>query len=277
MVGGLVRFVFEMACRRPSGTIAGVEIEHVMQSSGAGLLAPLGLALALGLRHALDPDHLSAVATITASEAGNGARRAMRIGLAWGLGHALTLLVLGIPVVVAGPWIPPWIHATAEVAIGALIVLLAVRLLVRWRRGELHVHAHSHGGSLHVHPHEHGALHARSVPHEHVHAHATLRSPRAAFGVGLVHGIGGSAPGGILMVAAAPDPARALAALFVFAAGTGLSMVIASGAAGVALSHGPIARRFGYVAPILGGGALAFGMWYALAGLSIVRMGSGVP
>lgn len=254
-----------------------MELESIAQHPGAGLLAPLGLALALGLRHALDPDHLSAVATITAGDAGNGARRAVRIGLAWGAGHALTLLVLGVPVVVAGPWIPPWIHAVAEVAIGAVIAFLALRLLRRWRRGELHVHAHAHGGSIHSHPHGHGEPHAKSVPHEHVHDHPAQRSPRAAFGVGLVHGIGGSAPGGILMVAAAPDRARSLAVLFVFAVGTALSMVIASGAAGLVLSHGAIARRFGYVAPILGGGALAFGVWYALAGLSLVPMGSAAP
>jgi cytochrome c biogenesis protein CcdA len=244
--------------------------------SAASGLTSLGLALALGLRHALDPDHLSAVATITACDASQGARPAMRIGLAWGLGHALTLLLLGVPVVLAGPWIPLWIHAAAEVAIGAIIVLLAVRLLMRWRRGELHVHAHRHGESAHFHPHRHAVTHASSGAHEHDHVPGA-RSPRAAFGIGLVHGVGGSAPGSILMVAAAHDRAGALVALSIFAAGTALSMVIASGAAGIALAHGPIARRVGYVAPILGGGALAFGIWYALAGLSAVPVGISVP
>jgi cytochrome c biogenesis protein CcdA len=244
----------------------------IVANAEAGLWAPLGLALALGLRHALDPDHLSAVATITAGEAGNGARGAMRIGFAWAVGHALTLLALGIPVVVAGPWIPHWVHATAEVAIGAIIVFLAARLLSRWRRGELHLHAHAQADCVHADPH--GQAVGREHAVAHVHQHAPPRSPRAAFGVGLVHGIGGSAPGGILMVAAAPDRARALAALSVFAAGTALSMVCASGAAGIALSHGPIARRFVDFAPVLGGGALAFGVWYALAGLSLVTTGA---
>jgi cytochrome c biogenesis protein CcdA len=238
--------------------------EPTAPDTGTSLLTSLGLALALGLRHALDPDHLSAVATITAGEYGNGVRRAMSIGSAWGLGHALTLLVLGIPVVIAGPWIPHWIHATAEVAIGGIIVFLAVRLLIRWRRGDFHLHAHRHGGLIHSHPHGHDAMHAKSDPRTHVHALPSRRSPRAAFGVGLVHGIGGSAPGGVLMVAAAPDRDLALAALIVFAAGTAVSMVIASGAAGIALSHGAVARHFGHIAPIIGASALAFGVWYAL-------------
>jgi cytochrome c biogenesis protein CcdA len=243
-----------------------VQIDLVAPIAGTNLLPPLGLALALGLRHALDPDHLSAVATITTSEASSGARSATRIGLAWGIGHALTLLALGIPVVVAGPWIPRWIHAAAEVAVGALIVLLALRLLLRRRRGDLHAHTHPHD-PLGTQPRALAELLSKQP-------HPAPRSLRAAFGIGLVHGIGGSAPGGILMVAAAPDRARALAGLFVFAAGTALSMVIASGAAGIALSHGPIARRLGYVAPILGGGALAFGVWYALTGLSLIPMGN---
>lgn len=244
---------------------------------GAISWTSLLLALGLGLRHALDPDHVSAVATITAAESGRGVRRAMSVGLAWGLGHALTLLVLGVPVICAGPWIPHWVHASAEIAVGAIIVFLAARLLVRWRRGELHLHAHDHAGLVHVHPHAHDVMHAKAVAREHRHAHPAPRSPRAAFGVGLLHGIGGSAPGGILVIAAAPDRARALSALAVFAAGTAVSMVIASGVAGVALSHGPVARRFNVVAPVLGAAALAFGVWYALAGLLLVPTRMGTP
>jgi cytochrome c biogenesis protein CcdA len=235
-----------------------------------GFLTTLGFSLALGLRHALDPDHLSAVATITAGDAGLGTKRATRIGLAWGAGHALSLLALGIPVVIAGPWIPHWIHATAEVAIGAIIAWLAARLLVRWRRGELHLHAHSHEGLLHEHLHAHASEPTRTIAGDHGHAHPKVRSPRAAFGVGLVHGVGGSAPGGIIMVAAAPDRTEALIALCVFAAGTALSMAIASGLAGLVLARAPVARRFAFIAPIVGACALVFGVWYALAGLSLV-------
>ncbi len=236
----------------------------------AGFLTTLGFSLALGLRHALDPDHLSAVATITTRDGGHGTKSATRIGLAWGAGHALSLLALGIPVVIAGPWIPQWIHTAAEVAVGAIIAWLALGLLVRWRRGELHLHAHRHGGIEHEHVHAHPTDSNRTLARDHGHAHPQVRSPRAAFGVGLVHGVGGSAPGGIVMVAAAPERAEALIALCVFAAGTALSMAIASGAAGLVLARAPAARNFAFIAPLVGAVALVFGVWYALSGLSLV-------
>src|SRR3954469_13624660 len=93
-------------------------------ASAASGIVSLTLAFALGLRHALDPDHVSAVATLTAGEGDRGARRAMGDGLAWGAAHALTLLTLGAPVVIAGSWIPDGVHAAAEVVVGLLIAIL---------------------------------------------------------------------------------------------------------------------------------------------------------
>jgi cytochrome c biogenesis protein CcdA len=233
----------------------------------ASLAVSLALAFALGLRHALDPDHLSAVATLTTGERRGGARDATRLGFAWGIGHALTLLALGVPVVIAGPWIPAWIHASAEVLIGALIAILALRLLARWRHGELHMHAHRHGSLVHSHPHAHRSDEVIA----HRHAHPAPSSARAAFGVGLVHGVGGSAASSILAVAASPEPARAAATLAVFAAATAASMTIATGALGLVLARPSVSRRVDFVAPVLGAGAFVFGVWYAIAGVALVR------
>ncbi len=247
-------------------------------SSGSALLA-LAAALLLGLRHATDPDHLTAVSTLVLSDAGRGARRAASLGLAWGLGHAATLVAFGLPVVLFGNDLPPPVQQAAEMAVGAVIAGLALRLLLRCRRGWLHMHPHAHGTIRHAHPqvHEeraaggHAAEHRHPEAHEHAHAEALGRTPLAAFGIGLVHGIGGSAGGGILLVAAIPDRALAAGALGLFAAGTALSMSLASAAFGQALTCGPLARPVAGLVPAFGALSLLFGVWYALAAFQTMR------
>lgn len=235
------------------------------------LVLALAVAVVLGLRHATDPDHLTAVATLIAGDGERGPRRARRLGLAWGAGHALTLFACGVPLVVAGSALPAWVSQVAEVAIGALIAVLAVRLLLRGRRGAFHVHVHTHGGVRHAHPHAHPEPHgARAHAHEHRHDEALGRSPLAAFGIGLVHGVGGSAGAGILLVGAASQGPAGLATLALFAAGTAVSMALASSGFGLALARGRLAGRLEGLIPALGTCSLLFGVWYALGALETV-------
>ena len=234
---------------------------------GGGLVVALLVALLLGLRHATDPDHLTAVSTLVFSQDRQGGRRAALLGLAWGAGHALTLLALGLPVVLAGRLLPEAVQEAAELAVGVLIMALALRLLLRWRRGYFHVHPHSHGDVTHAHPHVHEGDSRQDHPHQHEHAHPEQlgRSPLAAFGIGLVHGVGGSAGAGVLLVSAIPGRGAAVAALAVFAAGTALSMAAASSIFGSALARRGLQRRLDAALPAFGGTALLFGAWYALA------------
>src|ERR687890_1047236 len=102
------------------------------------------VSLLLGLRHASDPDHLAAVTTLIAAEEPEAVRKATFMGLSWGLGHGTTLVLLGLPLVLLGQYLPEEIQKSAEVAIGIIIVVLAVRLLVKWRRGFFPAHAHIH-------------------------------------------------------------------------------------------------------------------------------------
>lgn len=235
---------------------------RVLGSSGM----PLTVAAILGLRHATDPDHLTAVSTLILGNPGNGARRAGTLGLAWGLGHAMTLLIFGLPAVLFRQYLPAGLLRAAEVAIGVAITFLAGRLLLRWVRGSFHSHSHSHNGLEHSHPHVHeAALHMAG--HSHSHAESLGRSPLAAFGIGLVHGLGGSAGWGILVVGAAPSQSHAVAALVLFAGGTALSMALVSWTFGYALGRRPVARRITSVVPLLAGVSLLFGAWYALDAL----------
>jgi ABC-type nickel/cobalt efflux system permease component RcnA len=232
----------------------------------AGVGAVLLISLLLGLRHASDPDHLAAVTTLIASEEPEAVRKAAFMGLSWGLGHGTTLVLLGLPLVLLGRYLPEGIQQAAEVAIGVIIVVLALRLLVRWRRGFFHAHHHTHeGGEAHRHLHSH----AEGPVHEHAHS-AALRTPLSAYGVGLVHGVGGSGGLTLLLLSTIPSPSEAVVALLIFAAGTAVSMALLSTVFGLAIAAGPVARNFERVAPVLGTLAAAFGVWYSLGALGVV-------
>lgn len=240
-------------------------LEGFMHGQGSVMLV-LVVSLALGLRHATDPDHLAAVTTLIASEKEREqVRKASLMGLLWGLGHGTTLVLIGLPLVLLGRYLPEAVVQAAEVAIGLIIVLLAVRLLVRWRQGLFHAHTHTHGGETHRHVHSH----AEDVSHRHTHT-APLRSPMSSYGVGLVHGIGGSGGLTLLLLSTISDKAEAAGALLLFAAGTAVSMALLSTAFGLAIAGGPIARNFERVAPVLGVLSVAFGAWYALGALGVV-------
>jgi ABC-type nickel/cobalt efflux system permease component RcnA len=235
-----------------------------------GIAVALLVALLLGLRHATDPDHLTAVSTLVLGENRGGRRAAGVLGLAWGMGHAISLLVLGLPFVLWGDALPENLHQAAEIAIGALIVFLGVRLLVRWRRGYFHVHPHRHGDVVHAHPHMHEHAHGGNTPHEHPHAEELGRTPLAAFGIGLVHGIGGSAGAGILLVSTIDDPEAAAVALVVFTVATAAAMGLATLAFGHVLSRDKVAARLESAVPVLGVLGMLFGAWYVLGSVEAV-------
>ena len=223
------------------------------------VLIPLLLALALGLRHALDPDHLMAVTTLVAGSDENGTGRAARLGTIWGTGHALALAVVGMPVVLFHAILPELVQRAAETAIGVIIVVLAARLLLRWRRGAFHVHVHEHGGERHVHVHSH--LEAAG----HAHAHLCPRTPLQAFLIGVTHGVGGSAAVALLLLASVSGRVWAATALLIFAGGTAVSMGALSATFGWLLGRGPLQRRFRLAVVPLGVFGLAFGGLYAVA------------
>jgi ABC-type nickel/cobalt efflux system permease component RcnA len=225
-------------------------------SDGTTLVLVIAVAILLGLRHATDPDHLAAVTTLLASTE-RRARDAAALGLAWGAGHALTLFALGVPIVLYRAYLPDSVQRGAETAIGFLIAGLAVWLLVRWRRGAFHAHAHAHGERSHAHLHSHA-----TAPHE----HPRSRTPLGAFAVGLLHGIGGSAGVGILLVSTIDGTALAIGALGILAAFTAVSMTLLTTGFGLTLAG----RSIGRLAPALGATSLAFGLWYALGAQNLL-------
>ena len=211
-------------------------------SDGATLALVCLVAVVLGLRHATDPDHLAAVSTLIAGTRERATGAAARLGLSWGAGHATTLFVFGLPIVLFQRYLPERAQEAAETTVGLVIVALAVSLLLRWHRGAFHTHRHP--------------------PRR-------ARSPLQAFSIGLVHGMGGSAGVGVLLLGSIHDRAVAIAALALFAACTALSMALLSTGLGFTLERGRIRNLFPALAPVLGLVSLSFGVWYALGALHV--------
>lgn len=243
----------------------------VIFDRGSGIMSPVStyllLAVLLGLRHATDPDHLTAVSTLLLNREGNGPRRAALLGWFWGLGHATTLCALGIPFILFDLQLPDPVRRGAEALIGIIIAILAGRLLLRWQRGYFHMHVHQHGAVAHVHPHVHehsGGAGAHPAVHSHSHADGLGRSPLASFGLGLVHGVGGSAGSGLLLMASATTRMQGAVALLVFAAATASSMAILSLTFAHTLGRQGIRRHLAELVPVLAMGGLIFGVWYSV-------------
>jgi len=215
-------------------------------STGGSTLVVVLVAVLLGLRHATDPDHLAAVTALVASGRERAGRRAARLGAFWGLGHATTLVLFGLPILLFDRYLPEPLQRGAETVVAAVIVFLAVRLLHRWRSGFFVVDDHAHD-------------------HRH-----RVRTPLGAYGIGLVHGLGGSAGVGVLLLAAIPSRAVAAASLVVLALFTAVSMTMLTTGFGLTLSTRPLRHSFSALAPALGTLSLAFGVWYAAAAWSVV-------
>jgi len=220
------------------------------------------VAIVLGLRHASDPDHLAAVSTLIAGARERAAGAAAWLGLSWGLGHALSLFAFGLPIVLFKAYLPDAVQRGAETSVGVLIAGLAVWLLVRWRRGLFHVHLHAHEGEVHAHSHVHDG-------NAHAHRNQPARTPLQALGIGLVHGMGGSAGVGVLLLATIHHRALAVGALALFALCTAISMAALSTGLGFTLSRAPVAHTLQRLAPALAVASLSFGVWYALGALEV--------
>ena len=232
-------------------------------SDGTSIWIVALVAVFLGLRHAADPDHLAAVTTLIAGGRERAGHAAARMGFAWGLGHGATLFLFGLPIVVFNKYLPESLQKGAETAVGFLIVFLAARLLYRWRTGFFHVHEHEHGGERHAH------LHTHETTGSHSHAHKA-RTPLGAFGIGLVHGMGGSAGVSILLLASIESQSLAVVSLVILAIFTAVSMTMLTATFGATLTARPLRRSFNVVAPGLGVASLTFGFWYAAAAWSLM-------
>jgi ABC-type nickel/cobalt efflux system permease component RcnA len=180
-------------------------------------LTILGLGLVLGLRHALDTDHLAAVSTMLAQRP--SLRASGMIGLSWGLGHTVVLLLAGAVVLVLRVSIPESVAVAAEFAVGMMLVCLGGMLAIRLVRERWHVHAHDHEGAQHVH------LHSHALVEDHGHGHWWRDSIRP-FCVGMAHGLAGSAALLLIVLSSARSVSEGLTYIVVFGLGSIMGMVL---------------------------------------------------
>jgi hypothetical protein len=223
------------------------------------MISWLLLGFAMGVRHALEADHLAAVASLSARTA--GPRDLWRVAAAWGAGHALTIVLLALLWVSTGVKLPDGAQPLAEAGAGFLLIWLGFDLLRRRDGGWARFHPHQHrDGTRHLHLHwdaPHAASAGACTPHPHVD-----HPLRRALVVGSVHGLAGSALLGILATSGAL-PARAISYALVFGLGAMTGMLLLSTAVSFplrlarvrAIASGRWCRR------AIASGSIALGVW----------------
>lgn len=179
----------------------------------------------IGLRHALEADHVAAVASIVTQKQGKSA--AMRHGAVWGLGHTITLFVFGTAALLAGTLIPHEIASVLECAVGFMLLYLGLDVLWRMSRNGVHFHVHQHHGKRHLHAHQHQDNVAHSDVTAHHHKHQAPFPVRTLM-VGIMHGMAGSAALLVLTLNAAQNFWLGMGYMLLFGVGSIVGMAVLS-------------------------------------------------
>jgi hypothetical protein len=224
------------------------------------MIPVLLLGLLVGVKHALEADHVAAVATLATRSASLGER--VRLAAMWGLGHAATLVLVGGTVLALGVSLPDRVAQAFEGVVGIVLIVLGLDVLRRLRRRGVHFHRHRHGdGREHFHAHAHDPAAAESH-HEHEHARGLLRR---ALVVGTVHGLAGSAALVVLSLEQTRSTAQALLYLAAFGGGSVAGMAALSLAISLPLrvASGRFGAAWRLAEGMLGVITVALGCWMA--------------
>jgi ABC-type nickel/cobalt efflux system permease component RcnA len=243
-------------------------------------LSIIAVGFFLGMRHATDPDHVIAVTTIVTRQ--RQLKRAALTGAFWGVGHTLTIFVVGALIILFNVVIPTRIGLSMEFSVALMLIFLGIMNVAAFMRSAssfarkagadsevLHAHPHAHGDYVHSHAHRH-------APEAHSHrpdrtllalfyrlfGKLGLYRPVRPFIIGVVHGLAGSAAVALLVLATIPNPRWAVIYLLVFGLGTVggmilITMSIASAFTFMGRGRQKFSHRLGLVSGLL---SLAFGM-----------------
>ena len=189
------------------------------------MISLLAFGFLLGIRHALEADHIATFATLVSTEASHS--RMLRQAFAWGLGHSLTLLLFGLVVLTMDQLISESLALGLEACVGVIMIALGLDVIRRALKSNFHFHVHKHAdGKVHLHGHSHTRdqieQHQQKEAHEHAH-HKLL--PLRTLLIGMVHGAAGSAALMLLFIDKIESFALSLGYILLFGAGSIIGML----------------------------------------------------
>jgi sulfite exporter TauE/SafE len=177
------------------------------------------VGLILGVRHALDADHVVAVSTIVSKN--KNLFKSSLLGAAWGLGHTSTLLLVGLVVLIFKLSIPTKIALSMEFAVGIVLVILGLSVTKEFFLDKIHLHPHEHKSSIHLHLHSHKARPNHSHEHQ-------MKPEHKTFIIGMIHGLAGSAALMLLVLTTVSTLYQGILYILIFGLGSILGMVVIS-------------------------------------------------
>lgn len=182
------------------------------------------IGLLLGMRHALEADHIAAVAALATSH--NSFKQALKQGVVWGLGHTITLFLIGSIVIWMDSIIPQSLAHSLEFLVGTMLLILGADVLRRVIKDKIHFHQHSHGKKTHFHAHSHANQKAHNrVSHQHQHENVF---PVRFLLVGFMHGMAGSAALILLTLDSVQSPWQGMLYMLLFGLGSMIGMGLLS-------------------------------------------------
>ncbi|MCG6860007.1 MAG: hypothetical protein LJE70_01775 [Chromatiaceae bacterium] len=197
------------------------------------MLTVLLLGFLIGIQHALEADHVAAVASLATRS--RSIADTVRQGAAWGLGHTLTLLFFGSLVLLLDAAVSERVAEGLELAVACMLILLGADVLRRLLRDRVHFHRHRHGNVLHMHAHSHtGAVEHALDPHSHAHLRGL---PIRALLVGMMHGMAGTAALMVLALKTIATPLQGFLYILLFGVGSMVGMAALAAIISLPLSY----------------------------------------
>jgi hypothetical protein len=208
-------------------------ILETLTSSGFGSL--------LGMRHAMEPDHLAAVTTLLSRE--RSIARAAWLGLCWGFGHTIALVAVGVALALFEAEMPASLATTFELLVAVMLIGLGVRAMIQAGR-------QGRAGAMHVHRHGQ-VIHSHTGVQSHIHVGAFTLARRPLI-VGAIHGLAGSGTLTALVLTTLPSTSARVTYMALFGLGSAVSMAALSGLLGWPLArlttHQAVARSVAFAA-----------------------------
>ena len=211
--------------------------------------ALLGFGFLSGMKHAFDADHVAAISTIVAK---HNLKKSSLLGIFWGFGHTITLLIAGLIVLLFKISIPEKVSLSLEFIVGVMLVSLGINVLITINKNKIHLHKHKHGKGEHIHFHSHKL----SKNHEHLHQ---------SFFIGLIHGLAGSAALTLLILATIKSLFIGIIYILIFGIGSIAGMIIVSSI--IASSFKLMPSKFEKAQKML---SISIGLISAIIGLAII-------